>query len=54
MYEVNKMISIMEIIRKVEKDRELEHLYVSGNIYGYKRHGKWYESDGKETWEVQK
>lgn len=54
MNEVDKLIAMMDIIRRIEKDRKIEHLYVSGNFYGYKKGGKWYESDGRETWEVQK
>lgn len=46
------MVSIMDIIRRYEKEHKIEQLYVSGNIYGYKKGGKWYESDGTETWEV--
>lgn len=52
MYEVNRMVSIMDIIRRYEQEHKIEQLYVSGNIYGYKKRGKWYESDGTETWEV--
>lgn len=50
--EINKLRAMMEIINELARRNKWEHLYVSGNIYGYKSGGRWYESDGRETWEV--
>lgn len=50
--EINKLRAMMEIINELARRNKWEHLHVSGNIYGYKSGGRWYESDGRETWEV--
>lgn len=49
MGEVNKLTSIQEILHKIEKANKWEQLYVSANIYGYKKDGRWYEVDRDGT-----
>lgn len=43
--EIDRLVAVMEILRKTERDRKWEQLYVSGTGYGYKKNGVWYESD---------
>lgn len=42
---IDKLRAMMEIIAEIQKERGWDHLYVSGNSYGYKKDGKWFEVD---------
>lgn len=50
--EIDKLQAMQEIIRKIEKERGWQRLYITGNTYGYLKDGRWYEFDGRKVREV--